>query len=275
MKQEYSSGPASAGGIAAEPLRSQDAAGAGDLLPRLRECEANLARVLQDQAQVSYGIAHDLRAPLRAIEGFSAMLEQQSGDVLDETGHGYLARIRAAAARMAALLDALQALSRASHDHIDITDVDASLVADWALVELSDAEPGRRVQAEVQQGIQVRADERQLKQVFDHLLQNAWKFSTGQDVVHIDVSAEREGDLVRIHVRDQGSGFDPRHIERAFEPFQRVHGPDEGGGHGLGLSIAQRIVQRLGGRITVDTVPGHGSVFHVELPAAGEDAVEA
>ena len=75
---------------------------------------------------------------------------------------------------------------------------------------------------------------------------------------------------MHIHVRDQGSGFDPRHAERAFEPFQRLHGPEQGGGHGLGLAIAQRIAARMGGRIGVDTVPGEGSVFHVELPAAGD-----
>ncbi|MGY0651734.1 sensor histidine kinase [Luteimonas sp. A537] len=238
---------------------------------RLNACEAQLASVLKDQALVSYGIAHDLRAPLRAIEGFSAMLESGSGEALDATGRDYLARIRAAAARMAALLDALQALSRASHDHLDLADVDASLLADWALVELRDAEPGRRVEADVQPGIRVRADERQLKLLFDRLLHNAWKFSAGRDAVRIAITAECHGERVRIHVRDQGSGFDTSHAGHVFEPFQRVHGPDEGGGHGLGLAIAQRIAARLGGRIAVDSEPGRGSVFHVELPAA-EDA---
>lgn len=237
---------------------------------RLRECEAELARVLEDQVAVSYGIAHDLRAPLRAIEGFAAMLDAHAGEALDATGRDHLARIRAAARRMAGLIDALQALSHASHDHLDIQDIDASLLADWALVELRDAEPGRAVEASVQPGIRVRADERQLKQVFDHLLHNAWKFSAGRDVVRIAVDAEREGDTVRIRVRDHGSGFDPRHADRAFEPFQRVHGADEGGGHGLGLAIAQRIAARMGGRIGVDTTPGEGSVFQVELPAAGQ-----
>ncbi|MGY1457945.1 sensor histidine kinase [Luteimonas sp. A534] len=238
-----------------------------DVGARLQECEAELARVLQDQTLVSYGIAHDLRAPLRAIEGFATMLDAHAGEALDATGRDYLARIRAAATRMAGLIDGLQALSRASHDHLEIADLDASLLADWALVELCDAEPGRKVEATVQPDIRVRADERQLKQLFDHLLHNAWKFSAGRDAVRIAVDAERDGDIVRIHVRDQGSGFDPRHAERAFEPFQRVHGPDEGGGHGLGLAIAQRIAARLGGRIGVDTVAGEGSVFHVELPA--------
>lgn len=252
-----------------------DLAGTGgvdDTGARLRACEAELARVLRDQAMVSYGVAHDLRAPLRAIEGFAAMLDASAADQLDATGRDYLGRIRAAASRMAGLIDAMQALSRASHDHLDITDVDASLLADWSLVELRDADSTRSLEANVQPGIHVRADERQLKQVFDLLLHNAWKFSAGCDAVRIDVAAVREGDRVRISVRDQGSGFDPRHVERAFEPFQRVHGPDEGGGHGLGLAIAQRIVERMGGSIAVDTTPGEGSVFHVELPAPADAA---
>jgi|SRR5690606_341896 len=242
------------------------------LAEELDRCRAELARMRQDQAAISYGVAHDLRAPLRAIEGFAAMLEAGNGHALDDTGRDQLARIRSAAARMAGLIDALQALSRASHDHLDLADVDASLLADWALVELRDAHPGRAVEATVQPGIRVHADERQLKLLFDHLLHNAWKFSAGRDTVRIAVEAERRGDAVCIHVRDQGSGFDPRHAERAFEPFQRLHGPDEGGGHGLGLAIAQRIAARLGGRISVETTPGEGSTFHVELPAPGDGA---
>ena len=276
MTQEHSSGhpdPGGAPAAAGHPDAPAFAVGAA-LAVRLRACEAELARVLRDQAQVSYGIAHDLRAPLRAIEGFAAMLDQHAGATLDDTGRDYLSRIRAASARMAGLIDALQALSRASHDHLDIADVDASLLADWALVELRDADPARRAETDVQPGIRVRADERQLKQLFDHLLHNAWKFSAGRDAVRITVTAERAGDMVRIRVRDQGSGFDSRSAGRAFEPFQRVHGPDEGGGHGLGLAIAQRIAQRMGGSIGVDTRPGEGSVFHVELPApaGGADA---
>ena len=241
----------------------------GDTETRLRACQDELARVLKDQALVSYGIAHDLRAPLRAIDGFAAMLEATSGEALGANGRDHLGRIRAAAARMAALIDALQALSRASHDQLDIVDVDASLLAEWSLAELREAEPDRAVEAEVQPGIRVRGDERQLKQLFDVLMHNAWKFSAAAEAVRIAVSAVREGERVRIEVRDQGSGFDPQHAERVFEPFQRAHGADEGGGHGLGLAVAQRIVSRIGGRIGVDAVRGGGCTFHVELPGAG------
>ena len=237
---------------------------------RLRACQAELAALQKEQALVSYGIAHDLRAPLRAIDGFSAMLEAHAGDALDTAGRDYLARIRAATARMASLIDGLQALSRASHDQIELASVDASLLAEWALAELRDADPARAVEADVQPGIRVRADERQLKTLFDQLLHNAWKFSAGADAVRITVSAEPRDGRVLIHVRDHGSGFDPRHADRAFEPFQRLHGPDEGAGHGLGLAIVRRIATRLGGSVGVDAAPGEGCTFHVELPASGD-----
>lgn len=261
----------SAGNAPAVGAPAAEAPSADDPEARLRACEAELARVLRDQALVSYGIAHDLRAPLRAIDGFAAMLEAGSGDALDESGRSHLARIRAAAARMGALMDALQALSHASHDPLETGDVDASLLADWSLMELRDADPQRMVEAEVQPGIRVRGDERLLKQLFEVLLQNAVKFSGAGEAVRIDVSAERQGDRVHIRVRDHGRGFDPQHAARVFEPFQRLHSADEGSGHGLGLAIAQRIVSRHGGRIGVDAVPGGGCTFHVELPAAGGD----
>lgn len=237
------------------------------LRARLLECEAELARMRRDQAAVSYGVAHDLRAPLRQIEGFAAMLDATSGAALDAAGRHQLSRLRAAAADMASLMDALQALSHASHDDLDITEVDASLLADWVLAEMRDAEPGRAVEASVQQGIRVLADERQLKQVFERLLRNAWAFSAGREAVHVEVAAERDGGRVRIRIRDRGCGFDPRQADRIFEPFQRLHAREQGAGHGLGLAIARRLTGRMGGSLRATTVPGEGSVFHVELPA--------
>lgn len=272
MKQDRTPGQAPVG--AARPVPRPHGgrpATEPDLKARLRDCEAELARLRRDQAAMSYGVAHDLRAPLRQIEGLAAMLDATSGGALDAAGRHQLSRIRAAAADMASLMDAMQALSHASHDDLEITDVDASLLADWVLAELRDTDPGRAVEASVQQGIRALADERQLKQVFERLLRNAWAFSAGREAVNIEVDAERDGGRVCIRIRDRGCGFDPRQAERIFEPFQRLHGREQGGGHGLGLAIARRLTGRMGGSLRATTVPGEGSVFHVELPAPPAD----
>jgi signal transduction histidine kinase len=166
----------------------------------------------------------------------------------------------------------LLALSRAARVPLQIADVDASLLAEWSLAELQDAEPTRAARSGVQPGMVVRADEQQLKLLFDQLLGNAWRFSRGRDEVRIEVSAAGAGDALRISVRDHGTGFDPALAAKVFEPFQRLHGTDEGGGHGLGLAIAQRIVERMGGVLAVDAVPGEGCTFHVELPRGSDSA---
>ena len=243
---------------------------------QLADCQAALDRALRDLELLSLGVSHDLHAPLRAINSFAALLDQHAGAGLDAPGRDYLARIRGAAGRMATLLDSLLALSRASRAALELADVDASLLAEWTLAELQDAEPARVAETSVQPGMVVRADERQLKLLFEQLLDNAWRFSRGRDTVRVSVTAARVGDAVRISVRDQGTGFDPAFAARVFEPFQRLHGPDEGGGHGLGLAIAHRIAERLGGTMAVDAVAGEGCTFHVDLPpGSGAAAVVA
>lgn len=236
------------------------------LAQQLDACRAELAATQRDLELLSHGVSHDLRAPLRAIEGFAALLDQHAGAGLDATARDHLDRVRGAATRMSALIDGLLALSRAARAPLGVADVDASLLAEWTLAELQDADPTRAVELLVQPGIVVRGDERQLKLLFEQLLHNAWNFSRGRDRVHVAVTAQDMGDHVRISVRDQGSGFDPTRAARIFEPFQRLHGTDEGAGHGLGLAIAQRIAERHGATIGADAVPGKGATFHLVLP---------
>ncbi|MBB1473265.1 hypothetical protein H5368_09485 [Luteimonas sp. MC1782] len=240
-----------------------------DLAQQLAACRLELAATQRDLELLSHGVSHDLRAPLRAVEGFAALLEQHASAGLDATARDHLARVRAAAARMSTLIDGLLALSRAARAPLSMVDVDASLLAEWTLAELQDADPARAVELHVQPGIVVRGDERQLKLLLEQLLDNAWKFSRGRDRVHVAVTAVNVGDGVRISVRDHGSGFDPARGERIFEPFQRLHGADEGAGHGLGLAIAQRIAERHGATISADAVAGEGCTFQVTLPRGG------
>ena len=235
---------------------------------RVGERTAELERINRDQDLFAYGVSHDLRAPLRSIDGFARMLESQYAGRLDDVGRDYLGRIRKATGRMSQLIDALLELSRATRAALKTTCVDLSLLADWVGAELHDADPGRDARIVVQPGILVQGDERYLKLLMGQLLENAWKFSRDCDRVQIEVAAEHRGDRVVLSVRDTGCGFDMRYADRLFEPFHRLHGADQPGGNGLGLAIALRIVERHGGRMWAESTPGAGSVFHVDLPAA-------
>lgn len=238
---------------------------------RVAERTSELEALVRQQELFAYGVSHDLRAPLRAIDSFSALLSSHLGDErLDATARDYLERIRAAAGRMAGLIDALQDLSRATRAEINAAPVDLSLLADWVAAELADAEPGRAAEIRVQPGLRAQGDERQIKLLLDQLLGNAWKFSRDRERVEIDVSGERTGDRIVVSVRDRGIGFDMRYADKLFEPFQRLHGPEQAGGNGLGLAIAHRIVERHGGRIWAQSEPGAGSTFHIELPAPAD-----
>lgn len=230
---------------------------------------ADALDVSQRQLQLfADAVAHDLRAPLRSIESFSGLLAARAADRLDDTDRDYLHRIRAAAKRMGGLLAALSELSGATRAELKSGQVDLGLLAEWVGAELQEADPERRAEIVVQPGLVGWGDERLLKQLLGHLMGNAWKFSCERDVIHIEVSGERDGGTLRLTVRDAGIGFDTRYAHKLFEPFQRLHGPDQGGGHGLGLAIAQRIAERHGGRISADSRPDGGAIFIVELPAA-------
>ncbi len=237
---------------------------------RVAERSAELEKLGRQQDLFAYGVSHDLRAPLRAIDSFAALLAGQHAHQLDDSGRDYLARIRGAATRMGGLLDALLELSRASRTELRPGPVDVSLVAEWVGAELQDADPKRAADIVVAPGLVARGDERHIKLLLTQLLKNAWKFSRDRDRVRIDVDGEVVGDHLVVTVRDQGIGFDMRYADRMFEPFQRLHGPEEAGGNGLGLAIAQCIAERHGGRIRAESTPGVGSTFHVELPRAAD-----
>jgi signal transduction histidine kinase len=213
-------------------------------------------------------VAHDLRAPLRSIESFAKLLEDRAGPKLDAAERMHLSRIRAAATRMAGLLGALGELSRAASATMQSAAVDVSLLAEWVLAELQDAEPGRSIDVHVQDGLLAVGDERLLKQLLRALLENAWTFTRGVENPRIDVRGEAVDGRLRVAVHDNGRGFDMQYAHKLFQPFQRLHGVAEGAGHGLGLAIARRIAQRHGGDIAAASIEGQGSTFTVELPAA-------
>ena len=240
--------------------------------------DAHMAEASQQQLQMfADSVAHDLRAPLRSIESFAGLLDKRCGGQLDDSGRDHLQRIRAAASRMGSLLTGLGDLSTATRSELRSGTVDLSMLADWVLAELQDAEPERAVVIDIAPDLRTRGDERLLKLMLTHVLGNAWKFSRDRDEVRIRVSGEVRGDRLHVQVRDAGSGFDMRYAHKLFEPFQRLHGPDAGGGHGLGLAAAHRIVARHGGALTGESTPGEGATFHIDLPAAraAEDSADA
>ncbi|GAA5067378.1 sensor histidine kinase [Lysobacter panacisoli] len=257
-------------------LRDVSAQHAAEIALQSRADAEHAARDLSDRQLQLFAdaVAHDLRAPLRSIESFSALLADRASDRLDETDHDYLTRIRSAAARMSSLLSALNDLSYVTRTELKPGDVDLSLLADWVGAELQDAEPQCRAEIRVQPGLRVVGDERLLKLMLSHLLGNAWKFSRQREPIRIDVSGHRDGALLRVEIRDQGIGFDMRYAHKLFEPFQRLHGPDQGGGHGLGLAMVRRIAERHRGSVRAQARPEAGSTFTLELPAAPAVAEE-
>lgn len=242
---------------------------------RLAAAEAELHEQGRQQQALAQGISHDLRAPLRSIDSFSALLGQQLQDGMDQAGRDYLQRIRDAAARMGALLDSLQQLSLAGRSPLRYESVDLSMLADWVGAGLQDADPGREARIEVAPSLSVQGDERLLKGMLEQLLDNAWKFSSTRERVEIEVDGSVVGDRLQLRIRDRGIGFDAQYADKLFEPFQRLHHAEEGAGAGIGLAIAQCIAQRHGGRIHADSTLGEGSVFHVELPMEGPQEDQA
>jgi PAS domain S-box-containing protein len=238
---------------------------------RLRRADADTSAEALDasnrQLQLfADAVAHDLRAPLRSIESFSALLASRVGDQLDATARDHLERVRNAASRMSGLLAALGDLSHATRVELKPGPVDLSLLADWVMAELQDAEPDRVVEATVQPGLTVHGDEHLLKLLLSQLLANAWRFTRDRSPARIEVGGSHDGAGLHVYVRDNGSGFDMRYAHKLFQPFQRLHGPDQGGGHGLGLAIARRIAERHGGRLRAESRPDAGSTFHLDLP---------
>ncbi len=212
-----------------------------------------------------HGVSHDLRAPLRAIDGFASQLARSTQGQLDQSAQDQLQRIRAASARMGGLIDGLLELARINRAVLRTGMVDVSLLAEWVLAELQDANPQRDADVHVQPGLEVMGDERLLKAMLGQVLDNAWRFSARRPQVWIRVAGERKGDKLALSIRDRGIGFDMAYSAKLFEPFQRLHGSDEGAGNGIGLTIAQQVAMRHGGSISAEAEPGVGACFHLQL----------
>ncbi len=210
----------------------------------------------------TYSVSHDLRAPLRGLDGFSHILQRDYPDILDGRGRHFLERIRANARRMGELIDDLLHLSRLTRGKLNLTRVDLSRLAREQVADLQQSEPQRKVEIHVDDGMAIVGDLRLLRSLMENLIGNAWKYTGKTEVARIRFIREQTEGQDVFTIEDNGAGFDMNYAEKLFAPFQRLHGNDEFQGNGIGLATAQRIVQRHGGRIWADAVPGQGAAFH-------------
>jgi signal transduction histidine kinase len=232
----------------------------------LLQAQAQLEAARRQLQLLTDTISHDMRAPLRAIEGFATRVADSANDRLEAREREQLQRIRAAAVRMNALLEGLGELSRATHAELEYERVDLTLLAEWILTDLQASEPNRDAELVIQPGLSVRGDEPLMRQLLLRLLDNAWKFAASRPTTRIEVSGRNESGRSVLVIRDNGIGFDPRYADKLFQPLQRLHSAEEGAGHGLGLAIAHCIATRHHGRITATSRPGDGATFIVDLP---------
>ena len=227
---------------------------------------AQLAEANQELESFAYSVSHDLRAPLRHVDGFTHMLAMNHGDRLEEPGRELLLRIRRSVGRMNTLIEDLLDLSRVGRSELRCERVDLSQLAREVLASLAAVDPQRRVDIVVADAVVVEADAVLLRDVLENLLGNAWKYSVRKDPARIEFGAETGDDgTIRYFVRDNGAGFDMQYADKLFQPFQRLHSQQEFEGTGVGLATVQRIIRRHGGRIWAKAALDAGAVFYFTL----------
>ncbi|HVH40999.1 MAG TPA: response regulator, partial [Labilithrix sp.] len=232
---------------------------------------AELERANRELDAFSYSVSHDLRAPLRAIEGFSRALAEDYGRVLDDEGHRYIERICKGVTRMSNLIDDLLGLARITRKTVTNEAVDLGVLASGVVSDLRRAQPDAQVSVDIADDLVARGDPALLNVVLVNLIGNAWKFSSKTAAARIEVG-RHSGERDTFYVRDNGAGFDMAHASQLFKPFQRLHTNVEFEGTGVGLATVQRAISRHGGRIWAEAAPGRGATFFFSLPSDGPAA---
>jgi signal transduction histidine kinase len=222
-----------------------------------------------EQDSYSFTLSHDLRAPLRVVEGFTRIVKEDYGAQLDRVGNDHLERVLGAAARMNLMIDALLALARLSQQPLSRQPVNLSQLAGYVVDDLRRGTNERLVDADIEPGLSVTGDPTLLRLVLENLLGNAWKYTAKSASPRVEMRRESPAGAPTLAfvVRDNGAGFDMRSADRLFGLFQRLHSASDFPGHGVGLASVRRIVERHGGRVWAESEPGRGAAFHVELPA--------
>jgi signal transduction histidine kinase len=234
---------------------------------QLRHAKETAEAAIRELEAFSYSVAHDLRAPLRAINGFSAALVEDLGPKLEPEARDYLQSIEAGASRMGQLIDALLSLSRVSRTELTREDTNLSELASSVAQQLRATDPRRAVEFVVQPDLRATGDQRLLRALLDNLLGNAWKFTSRVDRARIEFGKASVAGISTYFVRDNGAGFDMAYGEKLFAPFQRLHSASDFPGNGIGLATVQRIVGRHGGKIWAEGAVNGGATFHFTLDA--------
>ncbi len=236
----------------------------------LRGRTRELELAMEELEAVAYSVSHDVRAPLRSIEGLAQLIEDDCAAVLPEEPRDWLRRLRAASVHLAALVDALLALSRVSRWPLRRQPVDVTSLVEELESELARRVPMRAVAVVIAPGLTADADAALLRIAFANLLDNAWKFTGRVAAPRVEVGCTRDdADRAVFSVRDNGAGFDMAFAARLFEPFERLHRQEEFPGTGIGLATVSRIVRRHGGEVWADAAPGRGATFSFTVTAAG------
>ncbi|MFT7325678.1 MAG: light-regulated signal transduction histidine kinase (bacteriophytochrome) [Candidatus Azotimanducaceae bacterium] len=231
----------------------------------LKQAVLAAAAANKELATFSYSVAHDLRAPLRSIDGFSEALLEDCGDELSDLGKGYLTFVRDSAQRMAQLIDDLLSLSKMSQADMRPQPVDLIALIIPIITDLRRGEPSRIVDVVMPEELVVVGDPPLLKLALLNLLANAWKFTSKQAAAKIEIGIGIENGVTTYFVRDDGAGFDMAYADKLFGVFQRLHTPADFDGTGIGLATVKRVVDRHGGRIWADGEVDHGATFHFTL----------
>jgi light-regulated signal transduction histidine kinase (bacteriophytochrome) len=236
-----------------------------DLELRIRERTRRLEEANKELESFAYSVSHDLRAPLRAIDGFSQTVLEDCAPLLDDAGRFAIERVRANAVRMGRLIDDMLHLARISHGELSPGPTDLGALARQIVAELREQQPDRNLDVRIAGGLVADVDPDFIRIALANLLSNAFKFTGGQTAPRIDFASEmRDGEVV-YYVRDNGAGFDMAYAEQVFHPFERLHSQDEFPGTGIGLATVQRVIRRHGGRIWADAAIGRGATFFFTL----------
>jgi len=239
----------------------------------VEERTLNLSEANKELEAFSYSVSHDLRAPLRAIDGFTEILQEDYKHLMDKEGCHYIQRIRAGVRRMNELIEAMLQLSRISRQELDAVTVGIGKLARTIADNLQENDKQRDVEFIIDEDLHVAADIQLLRIMLENLFANAWKYSARVEHAVIEFGMCREGKDQVFFLRDNGAGFDMAYADKLFAVFGRLHKEDDFEGSGVGLATVERIIRRHAGRIWAESEPGKGAVFFFTLrPSTGVES---